>query len=72
MSQPLTRVVTVHGYFERIEQRIQSQNTHFQLNELWYTQGGVSIFSQLKRQICPIIILLANIRTKFDFQNRTI
>jgi len=26
--------VTVHGYFERIEQRTQCQNAHFQLDEL--------------------------------------
>jgi len=27
-------MVTVHGYFERIKQRTQCQNAHFQLDEL--------------------------------------
>ena len=67
-------MVTVHGYFERIEQRTQCQNAHFQLNSMVYSIFKVAgqYFSQANLQNGPIIILLANLRTIFDFQNRTI
>ncbi len=44
----LPKLVTVHRYFERIKQRTQCQNAHFQLEELQHTQDGISIFFSSK------------------------
>jgi len=33
-DRQVRRLVTVHGYFEGIEQRTQCQNARFQLDEL--------------------------------------